>query len=147
MSPDHGDPPAVSDAGWQIELAGSEVARIDQLGDDLLIVLSAARVRGDRRQLEPSLCGGHLQGLQWRLIGASWTGEPSAIIGRIDEAGWRHTPTQAAQVEVALPAQSSGEAPFWLTLTSALGDTLEVQAQAWRIEWMPGARFAPSLAC
>lgn len=147
MSSGHVDPPAAPGPAWQIELTGSEVARIDQLGGDLLIVLAAARVHGDRRQLDPALSGGHLQGVQWRLLGASWTGEPSAIIGRIDEADWRHAPSQGAPVGVALRVPSSGDDRTCLTLTSALGDTLVVQARAWRIEWMPGGRFVPSRAC
>lgn len=133
---------------WRIELPGSEIARIETQGQDLVVVLAAARVSGDRRQTDPRLSGGHLLGVRWHLLRSRWTGEPSAMIGRIDEATWLHAPSSAqARGDIALIAPSSGDTALQLTLTSALGDTLEVQAQAWRVELLAGGRFTPSLAC
>lgn len=132
---------------WQIELAGSEIARIEQHGNDLVVVLAAARVSGDRRQLDPALSGGHLQGMRWHLLEAHWTGEPSALIGRIDEAAWHQSPSLPAPGVALLIAPSSSGTAIHLTLRTALGDTLEVQAQAWRVELLEGGRFTPSMAC
>ncbi len=127
------------DSPWQVELTGSEIARIEQHGSDLTVVLAAARVGGDRRQLDPGLSGGHLQGVRWHLLEASWTGEPSALIGRIDEADW------LGGAWLSVP--SSGTQATLLTLRTALGDHLEVHAKAWRVELLEGGRFTPSMAC
>lgn len=132
---------------WSFELPGSEIARIEQSGCDLVVVLAAARVRGDRRQLDPALSGGHLRGVRCHLLQASWTGDPCALIGRIDEADWRGDPPQAAGHGATLKAPSSGATAIELTLRTALGDALVVRAHAWRIELLEGSCFTPSLAC
>ncbi len=139
--------PGSQDSPWQIELTGSEVARIESIGKDLVVVLAAARVSGDRRQLEPALSGGHLQGVRWHLLEATWIGEPAALIGRIDEARWCQGPSRSSQGDVRLEAPSSGDTLIELALTTALGDTLTLRAQAWRVELTQGGRFSPSLAC
>lgn len=132
---------------WSFELPGSEIARIEQDGCDLVVMLAAARVRGDRRQLDPSLSGGHLRGVRCHLLQASWTGDPCALIGRIDEADWRGDPPQADGHGTTLKAPSNGATAIELTLRTALGDALVVRAQAWRIELLEGSCFTPSLAC
>ena len=138
-------------APWLIELAGSEIARIEQHGADLVVVLAAARVGGDRRLLDPAHSGGHLLGVRWHLFEASWEGLPFSLIGRIDEAEWRsesgsHTATGMA-TGMTLQAPSNGDSPTALTLKTALGDALLVWAKAWRVELPADVRFAPSLAC
>lgn len=131
---------------WQIELEGSELARIEQDGANLVIVLAAARVPGDRHQRGLEQTGGHLQGVRLHLLEARCTGPVSALVGRLDEASWAcEASPPGLRAPVAVP--SSGATPVHLSLRTALGDTLSVQAQAWRIEWMPGGRFTPSLAC
>ena len=147
MSLGNGDHPTPPAPPWQIELTGSEIARVEQVGSDLVLMLAAARVSGDRRQLDPGLSGGHLLGVRWRLIQASWTGVPANLIGRIDEADWREDPSPSMLAGLALRVPSSGDRAMQLRLTTALGDTLTVQAQAWQIDWMADGRFAPSLAC
>lgn len=132
---------------WSFELPGSEIARIEQDGSDLIVVLAAARVRGDRRQLDPSLSGGHLRGVRCHLLQAGWTGDPCALIGRIDEADWRGDPHQSAPHGTTLRAPSSGTTAVELNLRTALGDNLVVRALAWRIELLEGSCFTPSLAC
>lgn len=138
---------AESGTPWSFELPGSEIARIEQDGSDLVVVLAAARVSGDRRQLDPSLSGGHLRGVRCHLLQASWTGDPCALIGRIDEADWRGDPPKVARHGAPLKAPSSGATAIELTLRTALGDALVVRAQAWRIELLDGSCFTPSLAC
>lgn len=135
---------------WQIELPGSEIARIEQSGRSLVVLLSAARVGGDRRLLDPALSGGHLQGVRWHLFEASWTGEPSALLGRIDEAEWAERGEGLARATpgpLMLSAPASGGEVVRLALRTAMGDTLEVQAQGWRVELVNGGRFTPSMAC
>lgn len=138
-------------APWLIELTGSEIARIEQHDADLVVVLAAARVGGDRRQLDPTLSGGHVLGVRWHLFEASWEGLPSSLIGRIEEARWRgdsdaQTVTGMAS-GMTLKAPSHGDSPIALTLETALGDALLVRAKAWRVELPTDVRFAPSLAC
>lgn len=147
MSTDPDGPPAHEGQRWQIELTGSEIARIEQSGRSLVVVLSAARVGGDRRQLDPALSGGHLQGVRWHLLEASWTGEPSALMGRIDEAEWGEGPARATPGLLMLSAPSSGGEVVRLALRTAMGDTLAVRAQGWRVELIDGGRFTPSMAC
>lgn len=138
-------------APWSIELAGSEIARIEQHGADLVVVLAAARVGGDRRLLDPARSGGHLLGVRWHLFEASWEGMPSSLIGRIDEAVWHSEPDARTATGMAtgmvLQAPSHGDSPTAMTLRTALGDALSVRAKAWRVELPEGVRFAPSLAC
>jgi hypothetical protein len=141
------DHPACHGSTWKIELMGSEISRVEQRDSGLVVVLSAARVSGDRSQLDPVLSGGHLQGVCWHLFDASWAGDPSALMGRIDEAQWQAAPSPATHGGTSLNAPSSGTTHVQLTLTTALGDTLVVQAQAWRVELVEGGRFTPSLAC
>jgi hypothetical protein len=138
-------------APWSIELAGSEIARIEQHGADLVVVLAAARVGGDRRLLDPARSGGHLLGVRWHLFEASWEGLPSSLIGRIDEAEWRSESGSHMAMGMAtgmnLQAPLHGDSPTALTLKTALGDALRVRAKAWRVELPAEVRFAPSLAC
>lgn len=134
-------------ASWRIEWIGSEIARVEWDGCDLTMVLAAAQVRGDRRQIDPGRSGGHLQGVRCHLIGATWSGEPAALIGRIDEAEWIDGQATAQPGQASMAVPSSGATAIRLSLRTALGDTLEVQAQAWRIELLEGGRFTPSLAC
>lgn len=136
-----------SDVSWLIELAGSEIARVEQHGADLVVVLAAAKVGGDRRQLAPTRSGGHLLGVRWHLIEASWEGLPSSLIGRINEVEWCDGSNAHRVTGVVLEAPSRGDSPTSLTLKTALGDALQVHAKAWRVELPAGARFAPSLAC
>lgn len=135
---------------WLIELSGSELAGVATDGSDLIVTLSAARVSGDRSQLDLRLGGGHLRGVRCRLRQASWTGEPSHLIGRIDDATWR-TDGDSAAAPRARPDQvfapSEGLQPVHLWLQTAMGDTLIVQAQGWHIERPPQGSFTPSLAC
>lgn len=147
MSAGPGCQPTHEGQRWQIELPGSEIARIEQSGRSLVVVLSAARVGGDRRQLDPALSGGHLQGVRWHLLEASWTGEPSALMGRIDEAEWGKGSARATPGPMMLSAPSSGGEVVRLALRTAMGDTLEVRAQGWRVELIGGGRFSPSMAC
>ena len=123
------------------------VGGFDRHGGNLIVVLAAARVNGDRRQLDPALSGGHLQGVRWHLLQASWRGTPSALIGRIDEADWRSAPSLSAHGGVMLSVPSLGSTPAHLTLRTALGDALEVQAQAWLVELPDNGGLRPSLAC
>ena len=138
-------------APWSIELAGSEIARIEQHGADLVVVLAAARVGGDRSLLDPARSGGHVLGVRWHLFEASWEGLPSSLIGRIDEADWRSESGSQTATGMAtgmvLRAPSRGDSPTALTLRTALGDALLVRAKAWRVELPTEVRFAPSLAC
>jgi len=133
--------------GWQIELSGSELARVEQHGPDLVIVLAAARVPGDRRKQGQGPIDGHLQGVRLHLLQATWKGCPSAMVGRLDEVTWACGQTGATRPRSSLNAPSSGTTPIRLSLCTALGDHLEVQAQAWRIDLLDGGRFTPSLAC
>ena len=139
-----------ADETWLIELSGSELASVAPDGPDLLVTLSAARVSGDRSQLDLHLGGGHLRGVRCRLHQACWTGEPSHLIGRIDDATWRTevdagTPQRRQSGQVCVP--SEGLQPVHLWLQTAMGDTLIVQAQGWHIERPPQGSFSPSLAC
>jgi hypothetical protein len=134
-------------ASWLIELVGSEIARVEQHGEDLVLVLAAAKVGGDRRQLDPALSGGHLLGVRWHLVQASWVGQPASLFGRIDEAEWRGESGSPMAAGMVLEAPSRVDSPTSLTLKTALGDALLVRAKAWRVELPAGARFAPSLAC
>lgn len=127
---------------WLIELAGSEIARIEQDKDHLTVVLAAARVSDDRRKLDRCQSGGHLQGVRCHLFSATWSGEPGALIGRIDEAEWVCKPAHAPLI-----APSSGTQAVRLSLRTAWGDALEVHALAWQIELLEGGRFTPSMAC
>lgn len=131
---------------WQVDLEGSELARIEQDGANLVIVLAAARVPGDRQQRGLERTGGHLQGVRLHLLEAHCEGLASAMLGRIDEVSWVCEAGQT-RPQTTLTAPSSGATPVRLSLRTALGDTLVVQAQAWRIEWLEGGRFTPSLAC
>lgn len=135
------------EASWLIELVGSEIARVEQHGADLVVVLAAAKVGGDRRQLDPTRSGGHLLGVRWHLIEASWEGLPSSLIGRIDEVEWRDGSNAHMATSVVLEAPSRGDSPTSLTLKTALGDALLVRAKAWRVELRADARLEPSLAC
>lgn len=139
---------------WRIELPGSEIARVTVNGADLTLVLAAAQVRGDRRQLEAHLSGGHLQGVRCHLIGSTWQGDPAVLIGRIDEAIWvtndgaaRPDADAGPGAQAALTVPSSGNAVVHMTLRTAFGDSLEVRASAWRWELAEGGAFTPSMAC
>lgn len=134
-------------ATWLIELTGSEIARIEQQGADIVVVLAAARVNGDRRQLASTRSGGHLLGVSWHLSDTSWVGQPSDLIGRIDEADWRSGSHSCQPHNNVLEVPSSGDSPAELTLKTALGDALVVRAQSWRVELPASVRFVPSLAC
>lgn len=135
-------------SSWRIELEGSELARIEQVGGDMVIVLAAARVPEDQRQRGMGLQGGHLQGVRLRLIQARWEGQACAMVGRLDEVNWAGDRAGAAGPRSTLIAPSSAEMPICLSLRTALGDALVVWAQAWRVEWREdGGRFTPSLAC
>lgn len=132
---------------WTIELAGSEIARVERRGDDIVVVLSAARVRGDRSQLDATVSGGHLHGVSCHLLQASCEGDASALFGRIDEASWQGMPTSGTFAEAMLNVPSEGASTVRLTLRTGLGDELSIQARAWRIEVALPLRFTPSLAC
>lgn len=134
-------------ATWLIELTGSEIARIEQQGADIVVVLAAARVNGDRRQLECARSGGHLIGVSWHLSDANWVGQPSDLIGRIDEADWRNGSSSGLSPSNVLEVPSSGDSPSELTLKTALGDALVLRAKSWRVELPASVRFVPSLAC
>jgi len=145
-------PPEPRSMIWLIDLQGSELASVQADGTDLIVIFSAAKVSGDRRQLDPLIGGGHLRGVHWRLHQARWTGDLSSLIGRIDEADWRieaQAPAQARQPrqadQVCAPSQGSG--PVHLRLHTAMGDTLVVDAQGWFVARPPDAAFSPSLAC
>jgi len=131
---------------WQVELEGSELARIEQDGANLVIVLAAARVPGDGQQRGLAPTGGHLQGVRLHLLQARCAGLAQAMVGRIDEVSWVCEGGQA-RPRTTLVVPSGSATPVHLSLRTAWGDTFAVQAQAWRIEWLPGGRFTPSLAC
>ncbi len=135
------------EASWLIELVGSEIARVEQHGADLGLVLAAAKVGGDRRQVDPTRSGGHLLGVRWHLLEASWVGLPSSLIGRIDEAEWRDGSGAHMATGAILEAPSRGDSPASLTLKTALVDALLVRAKAWWVELPADARLAPSWAC
>lgn len=132
---------------WQIELEGSELARIEQPGSDMVVVLAAARVPGESRHTGLAPLGGHLQGVRLHLLDASSEGQAREMLGRLDEATWTCGQTGATNRRSRLTVPSSGATPICLVLRSAQGDTLVVRAQAWRIEVLEGGRFTPSLAC
>lgn len=132
---------------WLIDLIGSEIAVVEPDGADLVVVLAAAQVRGDRKQLDPARCGGHLLGVRWRLVAARWSGQVSALIGRIDEVEWHRAGPDSNALARPLKAPGQSDSPLHLSLRTALGEHLTVQARAWRLELEDGARLAPAMAC
>lgn len=133
---------------WQIELEGSELARIDLLDSAMVIVLAAARVPGDKRQRGSGRQDGHLHGVRLHLVHPRWEGPLAAMIGRIDEASWTCLHTSATTgPRGTLSAPSSGTTPICLSLRTALGETLVVHCESWRVEVSAHWRWTPSLAC
>lgn len=143
---------ACADAHW-IEVEGSELARIEADGLDLLLTLSAARVRGKRSEIDQALCGGHIKGVRWRLIEAECANdqlglmELMGLIGRIDGCDWQTHEGPGVAPNACLLAPSRGETPCRLTLTLAWGDTLAVQAKGWVVSLAEDSAFTPSSAC
>ena len=134
-------------ASWVIELTGSELARIEVVGPDLVLHWAAARVRGDRSQLDPAVCGGHLSGVRWRLFGARSVGDLSAMVGRIDQVRWESGASASTLPPGCLQVPACGPSPCLLTLTSAWGDGLSVHARGWAASLDEGSAFTPSQAC
>ena len=134
-------------SGWLIDLVGSEIAHVEPDGSDLIVVMAAAQVRGDRRQLDPARCGGHLQGVCWRLLEARWSGQISALIGRIDEVDWHRVGPDSGPWANSLRAPGQSDSPLHVSLRTALGEHLTVQASGWRLELADGARLTPAMAC
>lgn len=132
---------------WQIELEGSELARIEWSGPDMVVVLAAARVPADSSQRGSDRVGGHLHGVKLHLVEPQWQGPP-ALIGRIDEASWA-SPREgvATSRRGRLVAPSMGNDPICMSLHMALGETLLVRCNSWRVELSAGWKFTPSRAC
>ena len=132
---------------WQIELEGSELARIELSGADVVIVLAAARVPAGLPGQRDEPASGHLQGVRIHLMASRWEGPAHDLVGRIDEAAWTCEKKGATSLRAPLIAPSSGVTPIRLSLRTALGDTWWVHSQTWRVELLAGCRFTPSLAC
>jgi hypothetical protein len=133
-----------------IEVVGSELARIEVDGLDLLLTLSAARVRGKRSEIDHALCGGHIKGVRWRLIEAERAEGLQGLmgfIGRIDGCDWQTHEGPGLASNACLLVPSRGEGPCRLTLTLAWGDTLAVQAKGWVVSLAEDSAFTPSSAC
>ncbi len=124
------------DAGaLRLQLAGSELARIDVAGDLLRLRLAAAAVTRDGE-------AGHLAPLVLALHGARWRGDPGACFGRIEAATlacdgqrWR---------DLALPCDAAG------TVTLALAchaGALQVEAARLVVSPTGAGRWKPSYAC
>lgn len=132
---------------WRMSLAGSELARVAQEGDELVLVFAVAQVRPAQ---SPRFGQGdntaYVSGVVWRLqdVDCAQT-VPGGLVGRLtDSELWVYGEVRA-RLAFDLPGTVTG--PLTLRLCTALGAVWTRQAQGLTVLLSDGSVPRPSLAC
>ncbi|WP_374258304.1 hypothetical protein [Aquabacterium sp.] len=128
---------------WFMHLAGSELREVCCEPGLVRLVFSAAWVQPERPVLGQGDQHAFHRGVTWRLDQAGIQGDVAAMRGRLTEGAL----TCAGRLVRAVSLPSCHFDGVTLTLVSAQGARLDIQAKTLDVQVEPGATCFESMAC
>lgn len=126
-----------------LELQGSEILRVEAVGQTLRLVFSAACVRRSAPILGGADDFGYLKAVEMTFAQARWQGEPLACFGRLSAS--RLWLDGAPHAQMALPLVAAGD--IRAEFSFAAGPVLTLAASDVHCLCTGEARFFESFAC